>query len=127
MVVADVRLTEGKILLGQFMLTVESIPIEARVSLQTYARALVCRGEATVQVTARGPKRSFGLLRNWFALHKSKFLSRWLFCPQWASVKASFKIAASAGDFPFTYLRAWLEFPGHTVSLPERPRWGYTP
>src|ERR1035437_8764238 len=51
-VAADVRLTEGEILLDQSMLTGESIPIEAGPGLQTYAGALVRRGEAVAEVTA---------------------------------------------------------------------------
>ena len=43
---ADVRLTEGGILLDQSLLTGESIPIEAGPGFQTYAGALVRRGEA---------------------------------------------------------------------------------
>jgi H+-transporting ATPase len=59
-VAADVRLTEGEILLDQSMLTGESIPIEAGVGLQTYAGALVRRGEATAEVTATGAQTKFG-------------------------------------------------------------------
>jgi H+-transporting ATPase len=51
-VAADVRLTEGEI--DQSMLTGESIPIEAGPGLQTYAGALVRRGEAVAEVTATG-------------------------------------------------------------------------
>ena len=42
---ADVKLIEGSILLDQSMLTGESVPIEAGAGLQTYAGALVRRGE----------------------------------------------------------------------------------
>jgi H+-transporting ATPase len=59
-VAADVRLTEGEILLDQSMLTGESIPIEAGVGLQTYAGALVRRGEAVAEVTATGAQTKFG-------------------------------------------------------------------
>jgi len=41
-----VRLTEGEILLDQSMLTGESVPIEAGAGFETYAGALVRRGEA---------------------------------------------------------------------------------
>jgi H+-transporting ATPase len=57
---ADVRLIEGEILLGQSLLTGESIPIEAGPGLQTYAGALVRRGEAVAQVTATGTRTKFG-------------------------------------------------------------------
>jgi H+-transporting ATPase len=59
-VAADVRLTEGEILLDQSMITGESIPIEAGPGLQTYAGALVRRGEAVAEVTATGAHTKFG-------------------------------------------------------------------
>ena len=59
-VAADVRLLEGSVLLDQSMLTGESIPIEAGPGLQTYAGALVRRGEAVAQVTATGARTKFG-------------------------------------------------------------------
>ena len=59
-VAADVRLIEGQILLDQSMLTGESIPIEAGPGLQTYAGALVRRGEAVAEVTATGARTKFG-------------------------------------------------------------------
>jgi H+-transporting ATPase len=59
-VAADVRLTAGEILLDQSMLTGESVPIEAGAGLQTYAGALVRRGEAVAQVTATGARTKFG-------------------------------------------------------------------
>jgi H+-transporting ATPase len=57
---ADVRLIQGQILLDQSMLTGESIPIEAGPGLQTYAGALVRRGEAVAEVTATGARTKFG-------------------------------------------------------------------
>jgi H+-transporting ATPase len=57
---ADVRLIEGEILLDQSLLTGESIPIEAGSGLQTYAGALVRRGEALAEVTATGASTKFG-------------------------------------------------------------------
>jgi H+-transporting ATPase len=57
---ADVKLVEGSILLDQSMLTGESVPIEAGPGLQTYAGALVRRGEATATVTATGARTKFG-------------------------------------------------------------------
>ncbi len=59
-VAADVTLLDGSILLDQSMLTGESIPIEAGPGLQTYAGALVRRGEATATVTATGARTKFG-------------------------------------------------------------------
>jgi H+-transporting ATPase len=59
-VAADARLTAGEILLDQSMLTGESVPIEAGVGVQTYAGALVRRGEAVAEVTATGSRTKFG-------------------------------------------------------------------
>jgi H+-transporting ATPase len=59
-VAADVRLTEGEVLLDQSMLTGESVPIEAGPGIQTYAGALALRGEAVAEVTATGPRTKFG-------------------------------------------------------------------
>jgi H+-transporting ATPase len=59
-VAADVKLTGGEVLLDQSMLTGESIPIEAGVGVQTYAGALVRRGEAEAEVTATGARTKFG-------------------------------------------------------------------
>jgi H+-transporting ATPase len=59
-VAADVRLIEGEVLLDQSMITGESIPIEAGPGLETYAGALVRRGEAVAEVTATGGRTKFG-------------------------------------------------------------------
>ncbi|MGD0586972.1 MAG: cation-transporting P-type ATPase, partial [Oryzomonas sp.] len=59
-VAADVHLIEGSVLLDQSMLTGESLPIEAGPGADTYAGALVRRGEATAEVTATGIKTRFG-------------------------------------------------------------------
>src|SRR5271166_6838353 len=59
-VAADVRLTEGEILLDQSMLTGESVPVEAGAGFETYAGALVRRGEAVAEVTATGARTKFG-------------------------------------------------------------------
>jgi H+-transporting ATPase len=59
-VAADVRLVEGSVLIDQSMLTGESVPIEAGPGLQTYAGALVRRGEAVAEVTATGTRTQFG-------------------------------------------------------------------
>jgi H+-transporting ATPase len=59
-VATDVRIVEGSVLLDQSMLTRESIPIEGGPGLQTYAGALVRRGEAVAEVTATGTRTKFG-------------------------------------------------------------------
>jgi H+-transporting ATPase len=59
-VAADVHLTGGEVLLDQSMLTGESVPIEAGAGVQTYAGALVKRGEAVAEVTATGARTKFG-------------------------------------------------------------------
>jgi len=59
-VAADVRILEGSVLLDQSMLTGESVPIEAGPGLQTYAGALVRRGEAVAEVSATGTRTKFG-------------------------------------------------------------------
>jgi len=59
-VAADARLIDGNILLDQSMLTGESIGTEAGPGFQTYAGALVRRGEAVAAVTATGTHTKFG-------------------------------------------------------------------
>ena len=59
-VAADVHLTGGEVLLDQSMLTGKSVPIEAGAGVQTYAGALVRRGEAVAEVTATGARTKFG-------------------------------------------------------------------
>jgi H+-transporting ATPase len=59
-VAADVRIRSGEVLLDQSMLTGESVPIEAGAGAQTYAGALVRRGEAVAEVTATGARTKFG-------------------------------------------------------------------
>ncbi|MGD0847281.1 HAD-IC family P-type ATPase [Bradyrhizobium sp.] len=59
-VAADVRIREGSILLDQSMLTGESLPVEAGPGTETYAGALVRRGEAVAQVRATGVRTKFG-------------------------------------------------------------------
>ena len=59
-VAADVRICEGSILLDQSMLTGESLPVEAGPGTETYAGALVRRGEAIAEVLATGGRTKFG-------------------------------------------------------------------
>jgi H+-transporting ATPase len=59
-VAADVHLTGGSVELDQSMLTGESLPIEAGSGTDTFAGALVRRGEATAVVTATGARTKFG-------------------------------------------------------------------
>ncbi|MGD0348660.1 MAG: HAD-IC family P-type ATPase [Terracidiphilus sp.] len=59
-VAADVHLTGGSVELDQSMLTGESLPIEAGPGMDTFAGALVRRGEATAAVTATGVRTKFG-------------------------------------------------------------------
>jgi len=64
-VAADVKLLQGNVLLDQSMLTGESIGTEAGPGFQTFAGALVRRGEAVAQVTATGASRRERQLRQW--------------------------------------------------------------
>lgn len=57
---ADVRILSGNVLLDQSVLTGESLPIEGQNGTCTYAGALVRRGEAVAEVTATGPRTTFG-------------------------------------------------------------------
>ncbi len=59
-VAADVHLLDGSVQLDQSMLTGESLPVEAGAGSDTYAGALVRRGEATAEVTATGVRTKFG-------------------------------------------------------------------
>jgi H+-transporting ATPase len=57
---ADVRLTDGQVLLDQSALTGESLPVEAGVGATAYAGSPLRRGEATGEVIATGARTSFG-------------------------------------------------------------------
>jgi len=59
-VAADMQLVSGNALLDHSMLTGESVPIEAVAGTQTFAGALVRRGEAVAVVTATGMGTRFG-------------------------------------------------------------------
>ncbi len=57
---ADVRILQGDVLLDQSTLTGESLPVEAGPGAETYAGALVRRGEAVAVVVATGERTRFG-------------------------------------------------------------------
>jgi len=57
---ADVSIIEGSVLLDQSSLTGESEPVELGTGDETFAGALVQRGEATAKVTQTGPRTKFG-------------------------------------------------------------------
>jgi H+-transporting ATPase len=59
-VAADVRLLDGSILVDQSMLTGESLSVEAGAGTETYAGALIRRGEAVGEVIATGIRTKFG-------------------------------------------------------------------
>ena len=60
LVPADLRLTEGQVLLDQSALTGESVPVEAGAGGRAYAGTVVKRGEASGEVTATGSRTNFG-------------------------------------------------------------------
>jgi H+-transporting ATPase len=60
LVPADVRLTDGHILLDQSTLTGESLPIEAGPDRTAYAGSVVIRGEGSGEVIATGARTYFG-------------------------------------------------------------------
>ena len=59
-VAADIRIRQGSVLLDQSMLTGESLPVEGESGTETYAGALVRRGEAIAEVLATGVHTKFG-------------------------------------------------------------------
>ena len=59
-VAADVRVVEGTVLIDQSMLTGESVPTDASAGRETYAGALIRRGEAKAEVIATGSNTRFG-------------------------------------------------------------------
>jgi len=60
LVPADVRLSEGDILMDQSALTGESAPVDGGPGRNAFAAAVVRRGEATGEVTATGQHTYFG-------------------------------------------------------------------
>lgn len=59
-VAADVHLIDGSVSLDQSMLTGESLPVEGSAGTDTFAGALVRRGEATATIVAVGLHTKFG-------------------------------------------------------------------
>jgi H+-transporting ATPase len=57
---ADARIGEGAVQLDQSMLTGEAMPVEAGSGYETFAGALVRRGEAVAEVIATGTNTKFG-------------------------------------------------------------------
>ncbi len=57
---ADIRLTEGQILVDQSALTGESLPVDRKAEDTVYSASTVRRGEATGEVTATGAQSYFG-------------------------------------------------------------------
>ncbi len=57
---ADARLIDGSVLVDHSMLTGESVPIEAGPGFETYAGALIRRGEAVAEIIATGTRTKFG-------------------------------------------------------------------
>jgi H+-transporting ATPase len=57
---ADARLIDGSVLVDQSMLTGESVPSEAGPGFETYAGALIRRGEAVAEIVATGARTKFG-------------------------------------------------------------------
>ncbi len=57
---ADVRVIDGAVLVDHSMLTGESVPIEAGPGFETYAGALIRRGEAVAEIVATGTRTKFG-------------------------------------------------------------------
>ncbi|PKU22485.1 HAD-IC family P-type ATPase [Telmatospirillum siberiense] len=57
---ADVRLLTGAVLIDQSTLTGESAPVEAGPGFETYAGALIRRGEAAAEILVTGSRTKFG-------------------------------------------------------------------
>ena len=121
---ADVRLIDGSVLIDQSMLTGESLAVEAGAGFQTYAGALIRRGEAIAEIVATGARTKYGrsaeLIRS---AHVESTEQKTMFrvvCsePQQlriANVDSSYAGVQRSGDFlrfegapPFMELPTWL-------------------
>lgn len=69
---ADVRITEGALLLDQSMLTGESTPVEAGAGAFAYAGAMARRGEAIGEVVATGARSYFGKTAQLVSIARTK-------------------------------------------------------
>jgi H+-transporting ATPase len=72
LVPADVRLSSGRVILDQSVLTGESLPIDAQPEQTAYAGGTVKHGEATGEVTATGARTYFGKTAELVRLAKTK-------------------------------------------------------
>jgi H+-transporting ATPase len=109
-VAADVHLASGSVELDQSMLTGESLPIEAGPGADTYAGALVRRGEATAMVTATGAHTKFGrtaeLVRTAYAVSTQQ--KAVLKIVRNLAIFNSFVILAM-GTYAYTHAMPWSE------------------
>ena len=101
-VAADVTLISGEVLLDQSMLTGESVPIEAGAGVQTFAGALVRRGEAEAEVTATGARTKFG--RTAELVRAAHVVS--------SQQKAVLRVVRNLAAFNGVVIRCWQPTPG---------------
>ena len=106
-VAADVILVTGDALIDQSMLTGESIPVEAAKGFNTYAGALVRRGEAIAEVTATGPRTKFG--RTAELVRTAHVVS--------SQQKAVLKVVRNLGAFSGTVIVALIAY-AYALGLP---------
>ena len=109
-VAADVHLVDGSVLLDQSMLTGKSLPVEAGPGTDTYAGALVRRGEAVAEVVATGVRTKFGrtaeLVRTAYVVSTQQ--------------KAVFRVVRNLAGFNGVVTLALIVYAGHIgMSLSE--------